>query len=1183
LKTGVLAEPVLVGREKELQELRSLLNAAGEGNGKTVFVSGEAGSGKTRIAHEFLNIARKQGVAVMAGFCLSDVAAPYFPFIEAFNSYFASSETDQQLENVREPGTPLSTPEPFQMIAEDRGITAWLTRTEQALKPGKPETISPQVWRDQVFAEVAKTLHAIANKEPVILFIEDVHWADSASLGLLHYIARAIKDSERVLLFATYRSGDLTTDAEGHPLPIAETLRLMRREELFTEMKLPNLRPESISKIAENMIRGKLEQELEKKLTIESRGNPLFIVESLRMLHEQKSLVQKKGQWQLTVDKLGIPSKIKDIIQRRLAVLRYTQRRVLDAASVIGEKFDVELQTAVLTLNSLDVLETLNVIANSTSLVVAQGNSYRFEHAKSRETIYEELSTPLKRGYHERIAEKLESSNSASPPLSDLAYHFTQSGNEKKAIKYSLAAGQDELARYSNSEAVKHFKFVTKTVAEKLEYAKEKESALEGLGDALYADSMYKEAMKTFEDLANTTETGVLRLRAYRKAMDSAFEFGDAIHLNELVQKAEPYAAADRLESAKVLMERGRVFAFHNKGPEALKDFEKALQIFEEECSLDDVAWALIGVGARHPAQGKPQEAIAEVLRNVALREELGDARKLEAAYCWAGYAFNLCLLEPEALKIFRKGIEVDDKMKVCSYFLLVLGSAFSVGSFMQMGNFEAALPCALKALELSKKTDSETAKGTVYSSLAMLYARLGNMEHSEEFFEKLTKLKPETLLNPWVFGRLAKAVFFAGKCQWKESNQYFQEMFEWFKVVPGAGGTIVTTKLFYAWALEKQGRLEEAKVQLEEAQKIRDEAQARFKHANVHAYLMVRRQVAVDEDFEMRLDLVNASRKPGLLVKAEDVIPSDGFKVTALPSWCSLQNDWIEMNNREIGAFQVETVKLTLQGVKPGTFTLSPKAVYIDELGETKTVSLNTATITVQPTQTSIHVLPGRVSTGFNELDDLLGGGIPEKYAVVLASPSSDERSILIKLFLEAGATAGETTFYLTSEAGNGKPLAEKYQSNFYLFLCNPRADTMMQSTPNVVKLRGVENLTEIDIALTKAFRTLNPSEAGPRRACIEIVSDVLLQQHAVVTRKWLSGLLSDLKAKGFTALAVLDPEVHPSEESRAIIGLFDGEITVTEKETAKGREKILQVRKLVNQKYLEDELTLTKEKLAS
>lgn len=92
-----------------------------------------------------------------------------------------------------------------------------------------------------------------------------------------------------------------------------------------------------------------------------------------------------------------------------------------------------------------------------------------------------------------------------------------------------------------------------------------------------------------------------------------------------------------------------------------------------------------------------------------------------------------------------------------------------------------------------------------------------------------------------------------------------------------------------------------------------------------------------------------------------------------------------------------------------------------------------------------------------------------------------------------------------------------------------------------------------------------------------------MLLQHHAVIARKWLSSLLTNLKAKGFTTLAVIDPQMHPPEESRAIISLFEGEIAITEKETARGLEKILRVRKLVNQKYLEDELTLTKEKLSS
>jgi KaiC/GvpD/RAD55 family RecA-like ATPase len=225
---------------------------------------------------------------------------------------------------------------------------------------------------------------------------------------------------------------------------------------------------------------------------------------------------------------------------------------------------------------------------------------------------------------------------------------------------------------------------------------------------------------------------------------------------------------------------------------------------------------------------------------------------------------------------------------------------------------------------------------------------------------------------------------------------------------------------------------------------------------------------------------------------------------------------------------------------------------------------------------------LPNRISTGYEELNSMMLGGIPDKYAIILTSPSCDERDLLIKRFLDAGAKSGQITFYITGEPGNGAALAEAYPINFYLFVCNPRADVMVKSLPNVFKLKGVECLTDIDIALVKAFRMLDAAPNGPRRACVDITSDVLLQHRAVITRKWLSALLPDLKSKGFTTLAVINPHMHPQEEVHAILGLFDGEITISERETTKGREKTLRIKRLYNQQYLEDELVLSKEKLA-
>jgi KaiC/GvpD/RAD55 family RecA-like ATPase len=340
----------------------------------------------------------------------------------------------------------------------------------------------------------------------------------------------------------------------------------------------------------------------------------------------------------------------------------------------------------------------------------------------------------------------------------------------------------------------------------------------------------------------------------------------------------------------------------------------------------------------------------------------------------------------------------------------------------------------------------------------------------------------------------------------------------------------------------------------------------------------MARREVTAGEEFEMRLDLVNVATSPGVITRIECIVPAE-FKVTSLPAFCSVQNGSIEVKEKVINPFQVVTIKLKLKTGKAGNYCLNPNIGYVNDLGENQTFKPEPVIIDVHLAQPTFEILPGRVTTGYLELDHLLLGGIPQNHAVALTSPSNDEREQLISRFLEAGAKAGETTFHITAEAGNAKALTEQYSSNFYLFLCNLQADAMIQNLPNVFKLKGVENLTDIDIALTKAFRPLSTSVTTSKRICLEIISDALLQHHAINTRRWLSALLPTLKSKGFTILAVVDRQMHPPEETQAVLGLFDGEISIYEKETEKGTERFLKIRRLSNQKYLKDEIRLTEE----
>jgi len=230
-----------------------------------------------------------------------------------------------------------------------------------------------------------------------------------------------------------------------------------------------------------------------------------------------------------------------------------------------------------------------------------------------------------------------------------------------------------------------------------------------------------------------------------------------------------------------------------------------------------------------------------------------------------------------------------------------------------------------------------------------------------------------------------------------------------------------------------------------------------------------------------------------------------------------------------------------------------------------------------------TVHIpkaaLPGRISSGYGGLDDMLFGGLPKDYAVVLSSPSCDEKDFLVKRFLEVGAESGEATLYVTTNPGEAKNLAEEFQSNFYLLLCNPQADIIMRSLSNVFKCKGIENLNEINIALAGVFRRLYGKSERPRRACIEIISDILLSHHAVQTRKWLDSLLPGLKSKGFTTLTIMNPHMHSPEEVQAIVGLFEGEINLYEKESSEGPEKFLRIKKMLNHRYVEHEMPFGRE----
>ena len=294
--------------------------------------------------------------------------------------------------------------------------------------------------------------------------------------------------------------------------------------------------------------------------------------------------------------------------------------------------------------------------------------------------------------------------SSESLKLGEIAYHYVLSENREKAIKYSLLAGKDALARFSNLEAIKHFTYVLQAVEDKQCFVSEKLVALEGLGDAFFANSMFTDAMKTFEQLSNMG-SDALRLRALRKAMDSAFFDGNTVHLLQLTKLAEPLAAEDRLEAARIRYRRGRALIYQGNFSQALEDYEAALKVSEEEYSVGDVASDLVGVGVANIYAGKLEKGAAAMLRSIAMLDELGDQRRLMEAYWAAGTQFSFIGLT-QSPTFLKKAIEIGEKLG--DYKTVAESNATLANVISSTGDIEGALAIGLRALEFLKKTNSQ-------------------------------------------------------------------------------------------------------------------------------------------------------------------------------------------------------------------------------------------------------------------------------------------------------------------------------------------------------------------------------------------------------------------------------------------------------------------------------------------
>lgn len=217
-------------------------------------------------------------------------------------------------------------------------------------------------------------------------------------------------------------------------------------------------------------------------------------------------------------------------------------------------------------------------------------------------------------------------------------------------------------------------------------------------------------------------------------------------------------------------------------------------------------------------------------------------------------------------------------------------------------------------------------------------------------------------------------------------------------------------------------------------------------------------------------------------------------------------------------------------------------------------------------------------ISTGHQQLDDMLAGGLPEGHAVLIVSPSYDERDLLVRKMIEANLAAGRPTFYLSNDIVRTRDFTTRFAQNFYAM--NPLADRITSERGNLFKIPDVSDLSGLSITSNQIIESKLKNEPS-KLIVIDLLSDILLRYKALTTRKWLSDFLSKREAGGFTVLATLDPSIAQKEDIQTIVGVFDGVIEIYERQLQERSRRFLVIKKMYGRDYSESELMLDKQQL--
>ncbi|MBU1660364.1 MAG: tetratricopeptide repeat protein [Chloroflexi bacterium] len=694
-----------VGRGEEHARLLSVWEQVRKGQGKLTLIAGEAGAGKTRLVEEVTRYAKVQGAVTLSGRCYEfGDSVPYQSIATALRSGLSEGAGEPGRRGARVRGSkgdsppspallhPCS-PAPLLPCALSPIWLAELSRLLPELRENHPDLPAPiqvsgEAARQRLFEAVARFLCSFSNF-PIILFLDDLHWAARPTLDLLHYLTRQVA-AEPVWILGTYRPEEADLD---HPL--TRLRQGLSRDRLVHHLGLKPLTPGAVGALTHALVGDEQEHtSLETFLYRESEGNPFILVETIANLREEGALQWGEGGnwlWRGLPERSALLRSVRDIVLQRVGRLSKPARQYLNLAAVIGRQFDISLLETAAGQDAAAVDEALtewlerrlvrSVIRNQGAGIRNQSpvisdhwlvnSGYDFSHDKIRAVVYHEISAPRRRVLHRRVGEAFEKlyADRLETVSAALAYHFEQAGATDKALTYLPMAATQAASVYANQEALEYYDRALRLTPaadelrwdillrqaeimrligwhdQTIEVCKQ---VLDG-GDELWqarAANILSESYRARRDYEQArfyacesnrlmilaeadTETGAPKEQA--RAMQALGlverEQGNLDEAQALFEKARAlYTASDTPHgAAEALVGLGKVYADRGQHDIARQQFEEAMAVF---ISLEDrqrEAACLRDIGMTHWREGANAAASQVFDKSLSICQEIGD------------------------------------------------------------------------------------------------------------------------------------------------------------------------------------------------------------------------------------------------------------------------------------------------------------------------------------------------------------------------------------------------------------------------------------------------------------------------------------------------------------------------------------------------------------------------------